>query len=235
MKRLLGVAVGLALLGAVPAQAQAAQEVVVAGLDTLTWDKPVVDINPGDSVRWTFAGTTQVHNVKSTSPNWEIDSPLGAIPSVDSAPYTFTAVGEYTFVCEVHSSMTGSVRVAEGPPPPPPVVPLSQQAFANDVTAPVAPETAVKIDKTKPGLSKLSVKRRASGARVTFRVSEESAVAVVFSRGKKAIKAYAVGLGKGTRALNAKGLRPGRYVVTLVAVDIAGNMSKARTLRVTIR
>ncbi len=117
MRRLFGIAVGLALLGAVPAQAQAAQEVVVTGLDTLTWDKPVVDINPGDSVRWTFGGTTQVHNVKSTSPNWEIDSPLGAIPSVDSAPYTFTAVGEYTFVCEVHSSMTGSVRVAEGPSP----------------------------------------------------------------------------------------------------------------------
>lgn len=233
MKRMLAVAIGLALFGAAPAHA--AQEVVVTGLDTLTWDKPTVDIQPGDSVRWSFAGTTQVHNVKSTSPNWEIDSTLGPVPAPDSAPYTFTAVGEYTFVCEVHAGMTGAVRVAEGPPPPPPVLPLSQQPFTNDFVAPVAPETAVAVDTAKPGLSSLSVKRRARGARVTFKVSEEAGVAVVFSRGKKVVKAYAVELGTGTRALNAKGLREGRYVVTLVAVDIAGNKSKARTLRVTVR
>jgi plastocyanin len=232
MKRMLAIAIGLALFGAAPADA--AQEVVVTGLDTLTWDKPTVDIQPGDSVRWSFAGTTQVHNVKSTSPNWEIDSPLGAVPAPDSAPYTFTAVGEYTFVCEVHSSMTGSVRVAEGPPPPPPVLPLSQQPLVNDFAAPVAPETAVAVDKTRPALSSLSVKRRARGARVTFKVSEEAAVAVVFARGGKAIKAYAVDLGTGTRALSAKGLRAGRYTVTLIAVDIAGNKSKARTLRVKV-
>jgi plastocyanin len=233
MKRMLAVAIGLALFGAAPAHA--AQEVVITGLDTLTWDKPTVDIQPGDSVRWSFAGTTQVHNVKSSSANWEIDSPLGAVPAPDTPPYTFNAVGEYTFVCEVHSGMTGAVRVAEGPPPPPPVLPLSQQPFVNDFVAPVAPETAVAVDTAKPGLSSLSIRRRAKGARVTFKVSEESAVAVVFSRGGKAIKAYAVELGTGTRALNAKGLRPGRYVVTLVAVDVAGNKSKARTLRVTVR
>jgi plastocyanin len=233
VKRVLAIAFGLALFGAAPANA--AQEVVVTGLDTLTWDKPVVDVAPGDSVRWSFAGTTQVHNVKSTSPNWDIDSPLGAIPAPDTSPYTFTAVGEYTFVCEVHSSMTGTVRVAEGPPPPPPVLPLSQQPLANDFAAPIAPETAVVVDKTRPGLSSLSIKRRTRGARVTFKTSEEAAVAVVFSRGKKAVKAYAVQLGTGTRALNAKGLRAGRYVVTLIAVDIAGNKSKTRRLRVTVR
>jgi plastocyanin len=233
MKRmLLGLGMGLALFGAAPAQA--AQEVVVTGLDTLAWDKPVVNIQPGDSVRWSFAGTVQVHNVKSTSPNWEIDSELGPVPAPDSPPYTFTAVGDYTFVCEVHSSMTGTVRVAEGPPPPPVVVPLSQQPLANDFAAPVAPETAVAVDKTKPGLSSLSAKRRSKGARVTFKVSEESAVGVVFSRGGKIVKTYAVELGTGTRALNAKGLRRGRYVVTLVAVDIAGNKSKARRLRVNV-
>jgi plastocyanin len=232
MKRLLAVAIGLALFGAAPAQA--AQEVVVTGLDTLTWDKTTVDIQPGDSVRWSFAGTTAVHNVKSSSPNWEIDSDLGPVPAPDSVPYTFTTVGEYTFVCEVHATMTGVVRVAEGPPPPPPVVPLSQQPFANDFVAPVAPETAVAVDKTRPSLSSLSVKRRARGARVTFKVSEESAVAVVFSRGGKAIKAYAVEQGSGTRALNARGLRSGRYTVTLIAVDIAGNKSKTRTLRVRV-
>ena len=46
-----------------------------------------------------------------------------------------------------------------------------------------------------------------------------------------AIRGYAAEFG----LVAAKGLRPGRYVVTLVAVDIAGNKSKARTLRVTVR
>ena len=171
----------------------------------------------------------------STSPNWEIDSVLGPVPAPDSPPYTFNAVGDYTFVCEVHSSMTGTVHVAEGPAPSAPVIPLSQQPYTNNFVAPVAPETAVAVDKTRPGLSSLSVKRRTRGARVTFKVSEEAGVGVVFSRGKKIVKAYAVEMGTGTRALNAKGLRPGRYVVTLVAVDIAGNKSKARTLRITVR
>ena len=233
MKRVLMVAIGLALFGAAPAQA--AQEVVVTGLDTLVWDKPDVNIQPGDSVRWSFAGTTQVHNVKSTSPNWEIDSPLGPVPAPDTAPYTFADVGTYTFVCEVHSGMTGTVRVAEGPPVEAPPPPLSQQAYLNDFDVPVAPETAVAVDTAKPGLSSLSAKRRSKGARVSFKVSEESAVGVVFTRGGKIVKKYAVAMGTGTRALTAKGLRPGRYTITLVAVDIAGNASKARTLRVTVR
>jgi plastocyanin len=233
MKRMLSLALGLALFAAAPAQA--AKEVTVTGLDTLAWDQPLVDIAPGDSVRWSFAGTTQVHNVKSTSLNWDFKSPLVPAPAPTTEPYTFETVGEYTFICEVHSGMTGTVRVTEGPPPPPPVLPLSQQPFTNDFVAPVAPETAVTVDKTKPGLSALSVKRRTRGARVTFKVSEEAGVAVVFSRGQKVVKAYAVELGTGTRALNAKGLRAGRYVVTLVAVDIAGNKSKSRTLHVTVR
>lgn len=232
MKRMLGVAIGLALVAAAPAQA--AQEVTVTGLDTLSWDKTVVDIAPGDSVRWAVSGI-QPHNVKSTSSNWEFRSPPVVAPAPPTEPYTFTAVGEYAFVCEVHPGMTGTVRVNEGPPPPAPVIPPSQQPYTNDFVAPVAPETAVAVDKTKPGLSSLSVRRRTKGARVIFKVSEEAGVGVVFSRGKKVVKAYAVELGNGTRALNAKGLRPGRYVVTLVAVDIAGNKSKARTLRVTIR
>jgi plastocyanin len=233
MKRMLGVALGLALFAAAPAQA--AQEVTVTGLDTPTWDKTLVDIQPGDSVRWAFTGAMQVHNVKSTSLNWEFKSPLVPPPAPTTEPYTFTAVGEYTFVCEVHSGMTGTVRVTEGPPPPPPVLPLSQQPFTNDFVAPVSPETAVAVDKTKPGLSLLSAKRRAKGARVTFKVSEESAVGVVFSRGGKLVKKYAVAMGTGTRAFTAKGLRPGRYVITVVAVDVAGNSSKARRLRVTVR
>jgi plastocyanin len=227
-----------ATAGASPAFAD---DQVIAGSDTLSWDKPNVSIEPGQKVTWTFAGTTQFHNVaasETTSPDagWNsFNSPLD-IPA-PNADYVFNVEGTYSFWCTVHKdTMTGTVTVSKTPVPAPVAtpVPLSQQPFANDAVAPVAPETAVAVDKTKPGLSSLSAKRRSKGARVTFKVSEESAVGVVFSRGGKIVKTYAVELGTGTRALNAKGLRRGRYVVTLVAVDIAGNKSKARRLRVNV-
>ena len=109
------------------------------------------------------------------------------------------------------------------------------QPFANDAPAVVAPETSVALDKAKPGLTALSAKRRAKGvARVKFKVSEESVTGIVFSRGKKIVKSYAVS-GHGGLYFDAKGLRAGRYTITLVAVDLAGNKSKARTLRLTVR
>ena len=65
------------------APAQAAKTVVVTGQDTLTWDKPLVDIEPGDTVRWTFDGTAQVHNVESNSPNWSTDPAAPTPPCPD--------------------------------------------------------------------------------------------------------------------------------------------------------
>jgi len=92
----------------------------------------------------------------------------------------------------------------------------------------------VALDKTKPGLTTVSAKRRGTGVRVKFKVSEESVTGIVFSRGSKRVKAYAV-TGDGALYFDAKGLRAGRYAVTLVAVDLAGDKSKARTVRVTVR
>jgi plastocyanin len=227
------VALGLGLAFCAAAPAQAAQEVVVTGLDTLAWDKPTVDIQPGDTVRWTFAGTTQPHNVKSTSANWTVDSELGPIPAPDF-PHTFDAVGDYTYVCEVHAGMTGVVRVAEVPPPPPPTPPLSAQPFVNDSAAPVAPETSVALDTAKPGLSSLSARRVSKGARVRFKVSEESVVNVAVKRGGRMVKSVDVP-GSGARSVTVSGLRAGRYVVQVRATDLAGNRSKLRTLRVTVR
>ena len=223
---------GLTLCAAAPAQAA---EVVVTGQDTLSWDKPTVDVAPGDSVRWTFAGTAQPHNVKSTSANWTVDSELGPIPAPDFS-HTFDAVGEYAYVCEVHAAMTGVVRVAEVPPPPPPPPPLSAQPFVNDSAAPVAPETSVALDTAKPGLSSLSARRVAKGARVRFKVSEESVTGVVFKRGEQIVKKYAV-TGRPARCqLTVRGLRAGRYRSQLRGRRPRGQPApRLRTLRVTVR
>jgi plastocyanin len=220
----------LALAVAAPAQADTA---TVTARDDLTWDQTDVYVKPGDSVRWTFAGTTQFHNVLAASPNWTDESTLGN-PGPD---YTraFEAEGDYVFICRVHpDTMRGTVHVAAAPAPAPTPVPLSQQSFANDTPADPPAETAVTVDTTKPALSSLSVRRATRGAKVRFKVSEDAVTGVVFSRAKKIVKKYAV-TGVGTRALTARGLKPGRYTVTLVAVDIAGNASKARRLRVSVR
>jgi plastocyanin len=223
--RVCGVAVVLA--GAIAAPAHA-DTVTISALDTPAWDKPEVSVRPGDTVVWTFAGTTQYHNVWAQSPNWTDESPLGA-PALDY-PKTFDAAGDYAFICRVHpDAMRGVVHVGTAPVVATPV-PLSQQPFANDTPAEPPAETAVSVDDTKPALSSLS----ARGARVRFKVSEDAVTGVVFARGKKVVKRYSV-TGKGMRSLTARGLARGRYTVTLVAVDVAGNESKARTLRVTVR
>ena len=233
MKRVVGFAFGLVLVAAAPAQAQE-PAATFAGLDTLVWDKPEVSIEPGQSVRWTFAGTAQFHNVWSEGANWptELRSPLGA-PAVD-ANYTFAAVGDYAFFCQVHpDTMRGVVHVGTNAAPV--VIPLSQQPFANDDATVLPAETSVTFDKAKPKLSSVSVKRVAKGAaRVRLRVSEDSDVSVAFKRGGRTAKSAVVS-GTGMRSLTVRGLKAGRYSVQVRATDIAGNRSSLRTLTLNVR
>ena len=237
MRRSLALLIGL-LVPAAPAQA--ATE-VVTGLDTSAagppaWDKPLVNIRPGDSVRWTFPNTTEFHNVWAQSPNWSDESPLGN-PAPDYER-VFADVGDYVFICRVHpDTMRGTVHVAVDPPPtaPPPPPPLSAQPFANDAASAVAAETAVTLDRSRPGLASVAAKRVAKGAaRVRFEVSEASAVVVEFRRGGRIVRRASAGSVTGTRAITVRGLKAGRYVVRLGATDIAGNRSKPRQVVVRV-
>jgi plastocyanin len=235
--RICGIA-AVAALGAFASPALAADQ-VVTGTDALVFENANPVIEPGQKVTWTFPGTAQVHHVAASAPSatddkWaSFSSPL-LVPAPD-ATYTFENEGTYSFFCSVHKdSMLGTVTVSKAPVAPPPPPPLSQQAFTNDTPADPPAETAVSVDKTKPGLSKLSVKRASKGAKLRFKASEDAVTGVVFSRGKKVFKTYAVA-GKGTLSFTARGLKAGKYTITLVAVDVAGNASKARTLRVTVR
>jgi hypothetical protein len=192
-----------------------------------------VDIHPGDSVVWSFAGTTQAHNVQNASANWSLAAPvLVAGPDVSAS---FPDEGSYDFVCQVHpDTMKGTVRVTSAsspPPPPPPPPPLSAQPFVNDAAAPVPAETAVALDTAKPALTAVSARRWRHKARVRFRVSEESVVAIAFKRGGRTIKTVNVS-GSGAHSVNVA-MRAGRYRVELRATDLAGNRSAAtrKTLR----
>jgi plastocyanin len=220
----------VALAAATPA---AAADVEVQGLDTLVWDKPQVSILPGDTVHWKFAGTTQAHNVMSGGGNWTFASPLGA-PAPD-ASFKFDAVGTYRFVCQVHpDTMVGDVIVGDAPPPPPP--PPGQQPFPNDSTPASVLETGG-LDTTRPTLRSVRVQRMKRGAKISFRVSEQSVVTVRFKRGGKVVKTTKLNASGNYRGTfrDRKRLRAGRYRVELRAEDVAGNRSSMRTAGVTIR
>src|ERR1044072_816297 len=103
--------VGWCLFAASVAGAQApAATVSVTGAVT-TWSPETVTVTTGQTVRWSFSGATVPHNVHSTSDNWTLQSPIGT--GQDPVDHTFTEPGIYTFVCDVHADMTGTVTVED--------------------------------------------------------------------------------------------------------------------------
>ena len=216
---------GLALAGAWPANAA---EVRIGAADSLVWDKPEVTVAVGDTVTWTFAGTTLAHNVESASSNWAFSSPIGA-PAPDWSSEPLTASGRYEFVCQLHQdTMRGTVIVGEPPPPP-----LSEQPFVNDSGAPGVFETG-EYDDVAPRLADVRARRAGGGARVAFTVSERARVTARFVRGGKVRRSARVTAdGDGVIKVR-RGLAAGRYRIDLRAEDLSGNRSAKQKLRLTV-
>ena len=91
-------------------------------------------------------------------------------------------------------------------------------------------------DRTPPALRALKVRRGKRALRVRFALSEGATVRVVVRRkgAEQPVKVKTVrrAAGKRTVRLRTGKLRKGRYTITVVATDAAGNASpvKARTL-----
>src|SRR3954454_1606899 len=94
---------------ATPASAATA---VIDAVDTSAsqFQPPNVTINPGDSVRWEFDQASTTHTVTSASSNWTEDE--SRAPNGAPITKTFDTPGVYSFLCKIHSGMTGSVTVA---------------------------------------------------------------------------------------------------------------------------
>ncbi|HWM11671.1 MAG TPA: ThuA domain-containing protein, partial [Solirubrobacteraceae bacterium] len=74
-----------------------------------TWQPADVTVPSGATVRWEFDEADLPHTVTSTSSNWtknESREPGGA-----AVEHTFESPGTYTFRCNIHGGMTGSVTV----------------------------------------------------------------------------------------------------------------------------
>lgn len=107
-----------AVLAAAPA-ALGADYQVVASPSTTTFSPSDLTIAPGDQVTISYAGGALSHN--SHYDDQVTGCPPTTTTSAWSCPRTFTALGDYSFHCDLHPTMTGTVHVVDpsaGPPPP---------------------------------------------------------------------------------------------------------------------
>jgi plastocyanin len=227
---------GVTIVAALGLPGTALADVTFQAVDNVNqWSPDRQTIKVGETVKWTFAGTTLYHNVRSDAGAWAFSTVPA--PAGPDGSYTFTAPGTYTFFCELHrSTMTGTVTVTDAtgaPPPPPPPPPLSEQPFANDAPAPATLEVR---DTVAPKLDRVSVKRVRKGAKVRLRLSEAGKVAIKLTHGKT-VKRRALEVAKGISTVTVAGLRAGTYRVEVSATDLAGNAAKpaAKRALVTVR
>ena len=185
-----------------------------------------VTIAQGDTVTWHWDGPDTNHSVTS-DPNQpdSFDSDPGRTPtSADHLPgstfaHTFNTPGTFTYICKVHSFMTGKVNVTPpggGPPP--------------DTTAP-------KVSGLKASGGK-KCRRHAKHCKgkpttVRFSLSEDATVKIAASGKTRATVAGHAG--PNTVKISTKKLAPGKYTLVVTATDAAGNASLAAKTPVKVK
>jgi plastocyanin len=217
-----------------------AQGATIQAVDAgATWSPPSsrsdpIRIKAGETVTWSFTGTTDLHNVASSSSNWSFRNEFarGGPP----ASYMFATSGTYDFKCEVHQTMTGTVAVADAsgtPPPPPPPPPPSEQEWANDQAPPTVFEL---VDEVRPELTRVRVDAVRNGARARFTLSERARVHVRLLRAGVPVKSARKTFGPGSGRVTVRGRRlEGRYRVEVFARDLSGNRSAVERDWLTVR
>ncbi|HEX6023292.1 MAG TPA: ThuA domain-containing protein, partial [Solirubrobacter sp.] len=70
-------------------------------------------IETGDTVRWEFDQAATTHTVTSTGSNWPAALDESRGPNGAPIERTFNTPGTYTFLCQIHNGMTGSITVEE--------------------------------------------------------------------------------------------------------------------------
>jgi hypothetical protein len=178
-----------------------------------------VTIQVGDTVTWTNA--EGFHNVvlgnddRLNQPGFPNDASWNPPPQ-----RTFTEPGSYSFFCEIHPGMTGSVNVAGGEPTPTPTpTPTPPPA--------VPPPGSGPADTTAPTVSGLSVIGVNGRAQVRLTISERASVNVRFATAADVVTSRWQ-VEQGTWTLE-RPLASGTYVYELWAVDAMGNRSETHT------
>src|SRR3954464_6869511 len=186
-----------------------------------------ITIAQGDTVKWTWAGPDTNHSVTSKAGQADsFDSAPGKTPSsLDPPPgstfaHTFNTPGTFTYICKVHSFMTGKVIVngPHGEPPP-------------DTTAPAFTGVSAKGGrKCKKGARNCHAKPTT----VKFTLSEDATVKLAVPKRPKAGVTRSFRGGAHSIKLSVKRLPPGRSAVKRPATDAAGNAPPAKTVSVKV-
>jgi plastocyanin len=231
-------------------------------------DPTVVPIATGDTIVWNFDASAGVsHNVKATGgPPEDADwaTFVTTFRSSGEVRRTFTQPGTYTFLCQAHTGMSGTIEVTgpavtptptptptgtptttptpqptATPTPTPTPGPSGTTPPMDDHTTTPAPVNIASADSTAPALSALRLKALRRGARVTFKLSEPATVTLRFKkRGtSKVVRTVRLQARPGTRTLSVHSarLKRGRYTVELQARDATGNTSSALRSNLRIR
>jgi plastocyanin len=208
----------------------------------------ITDVQTGDTVTWVFDGSANQHNaahetgVTSPDPTW--DAYAGPFVTTGSYSFKFLKPGDYTYVCQAHSSMTGTIHVTgdpidptptETPTPPPSATPIPQPGGTH-----TTPPPSAGTDTVKPRVTRVKLKALRHGARVRFRLSENATVSLAFRKrtgSHKTIASLRRQVRKGTRTItvHSRKLKKGRYTVELRARDPFGNRSSLIHKRLTVR
>ena len=77
--------------------------------DSPFYDPSLPTVHRGTTVVWNFVDPLQHHTVTDTSGLSLYDS--GTLDNGQSCDYTFTAAGNYDYVCTLHAYMTGRIHV----------------------------------------------------------------------------------------------------------------------------
>jgi plastocyanin len=210
-----------------------------------------VDINTGDAVTWNFDRAGAPHNAASTNdvptdPTWEAFS--GAIVTSGSYSRTFNKPGIFTYHCDVHPGMTGTISVTGDPietqtPTPSITATATTTATATPSTQPSDPGTSTPPptggtqDLLKPTLRSFAAKGKRRAITVSFRLSENATVFVRVKRGSRVVKSVSKQLAAGKRSVSVRSskLRKGRYKIEVRARDASGNVSTLASKSLRIR
>jgi plastocyanin len=221
MRAVVAIAVALAL------GALAADDKTLQARD-YEFDQPDVTIDVGDTVTFTIASGSTPHSFAFADGTSYPPAPEPPGTAWDNQSRTFTAAGDYTYVCGAHPAMTGVIRVQAAPTPTPTATPAPSseplQVRSLRLTAATfctkrgkrcrKPGVKLRIDLSQPAAVAGRLTRRAKGyGRVDFGTVAAGPRTLRFSR-------------------NASGrrLKAGRYRLELT---IAG--AAPRTLRFRVR
>jgi plastocyanin len=217
------------------------------------WFSPKdLTITAGDTVVWEWVGRAE-HNIVGKGPeSFTIDW-----RATGSAQRRFTVAGTYSYLCEAHPEMTGSLVVNKPAPSSggggssgggstgggSTTAPTGSPPSGGGETGPTAaPEASAglglpglgAVDAAPPRLARLRAKR----GTLRLRASEASRLTVHAVRvgAKRRVRKKTYRLRAGANAVSLRRwLRRGTYRVSLLATDTGGSVSHPYRLRVRLR